>query len=658
MPQRPIIPKSGVNVQATPLLLEEGWSQSQLIRFKDGLLQKIGGWQKLNSTPFSGQASAIHPFQDLKGNDYLGIGTSGGLFLYSYSDDSMNNITPATAATSLSGAFSTTMGSAVITVNDPGAAVAVSDMIDILTAVYVGGLVLQGSYAVTALVSGGYQFNAAAMASSTVVKGGVTATYSTSAGTDYHVALTLGTYTFTNGDTFTVGVKTFVGGLTITPGPYTVLVVGGNASIFISSTVPVTTGDTQMENGGSAQIVYTFSTSSFSTSLWSLDNWGEDLIANIDGGGLFVWIPPVAGGNIATQINSAPTAMSGMFVALPQQQIVAYGCTDPLTALTDPMLVRWCNIGDYTDWTASATNQAGSYRLPIGNKTVGGISSNSQLLIWTDLDLWIGQYINFPLVYGFNRVGRSCGLLGQKGYSVQGGRVWWIGQNEFYVYDGTSVQELPCTVWDFIFPNLDENYYPYVFFGTNSHFSEFFCFFPTVGSNGQCRGYVKYNYAPNGNVWDYSPIGSLARSAWADQSIVGDPLGADYSGYIQRHEESNDADGAAIDSWAVTGWISISEGTEYTLLKRYLPDMLINTDNATVGQVKITFYFTDYAMTAPDLSSPSVRVYGPYTIDDTVPYLWPMGRGRYFAMKIESNSIGVFWRMGRNILTIQQDGRR
>jgi hypothetical protein len=253
---------------------------------------------------------------------------------------------------------------------------------------------------------------------------------------------------------------------------------------------------------------------------WSLDNWGEYLIASPHMGEIFFWHPAQNAGHLAV-IPNAPLINEGLFVAMPERQIVAYGST--FTGFQDPMLVRWCDLGNFTNWVGTVVNQAGSYRIPKGSKIVGGIQGPQQGLLWTDLGLWAMQYVNLPLVYSFNEIASGCGLIGRKAAATMAGTVYWMSQSQFFRLSGSGVEPIDCPIWDVIFQDIDpdpENLQK-IRCAPNSRFGEIAWYYPTIGSNGIPTKYVKYNTLLN--QWDY---GTLTRTAWIDQSVNGAPIGA------------------------------------------------------------------------------------------------------------------------------------
>jgi hypothetical protein len=227
---------------------------------------------------------------------------------------------------------------------------------------------------------------------------------------------------------------------------------------------------------------------------------------------------------------------------------------------------------------------------------------------------------------------------------AQGGPfVYWMGQDSFFVFDGANVQALRCTVWDFVYDNLDRNYTDAIFCAVNSYFNEVAWYFPTIGSNGVVTSYVKFNMLDS--VWDY---GTLGRSAWIDQSIFGAPVGADYNMLLQQHEVANDLDGLPMDSWAQSGEIEMGDGSMYLYLDRLLPDFLFNSPSDVA---MLTVYVSNFLGDTP-------RVYGPYQVTSSSKYLVVHARGRYASLKVESNGLGSFWRLGKTQAVVSPAGRR
>ena len=375
---------------------------------------------------------------------------------------------------------------------------------------------------------------------------------------------------------------------------------------------------------------------------WALDNWGELLVASPHNGTIFFWNPAETSGH-TTAIPNAPLINEGCFVAMPQRQIVAYGST--FTNFQDPMLVRWCDVGNFAKWVGTVTNQAGSYRIPKGSKIVGGLQGPQQGLLWTDLGLWSMMYINPPLVYSFNEIASGCGLVGRKAMGTLAGEVYWMSQSQFFKLSGNGVEPVQCPIWDVIFQDIDTTYWQNVRCAPNSRFGEISWYYPTTGSNGIPTKYVKYNTLLN--QWDF---GTLTRTAWIDQSVFGPPIGAGGDYNIYQHETSNNADGNVINSWFQTGYFAAQDGELKTFIDQVWPDMKWGEYNhLQTASVTITFYTADYPGDTPKSYS--------YTVTQGTQFITPRLRARLVSIKIESNDLNSFWRIGNIRYRFQPDGK-
>jgi len=279
---------------------------------------------------------------------------------------------------------------------------------------------------------------------------------------------------------------------------------------------------------------------------------------------------------------------------------------------------------------------------------MGGIQSAQQGIIWTDIDCYVMQNVGQPIVFGFNRVGSGCGLVGQHACGVLNGNVYWMGPNNFFVLGNNGVVPISCPVWNFIFNNVDTVNLWKVRCAVNSLFNEISWFFPQVGTGGNTENslYVKWN--ANENEWDY---GSLGRSAWIDVTVLGNPIGSDLTGKIYQHDIGYNAGTVAMDSSFQTGYWSISEGNDIAIVDWILPDMTFGTFGASTANLNLTFYATDYTGDVP-------RIYGPFPFGGTTEYINTRIRGRFLSMKVEGMDLDSFWRIGRLRYRYAPDGRR
>jgi len=696
MPHQSLKLMPGVDQNKTPALNEAAISQSQLIRFipdktLGGLVQKLGGWTKFYSNTIGSIVRALWAWEDTNGNSYLGVGaegvaSGGGGTLQVILSGGSSDITPQKTTVNVAVNATTISGSNAVVITDTGRNVSGYDTVDIQTQIGVGGLVLFGQY--QCYNPGGsantytiYALNALgspALATSSVSNGGAVPVFATTSGSGT-ITVTLANHGYAVGDTFPVLVATTVGGVTLY-GNFIVNSVPSSSTFTIAGKNNASSTTTGSLNSGNAHYVYykgigplaagtgygiggygkggygagnapTLTTGTPINAIdWTLDNWGEILISCPLNGPIYQW-SPTTGQPIALVIPEAPTVNDGMFVAMPQRQVIAWGST--FDGIKDPLLIRWSDVDDFTQWTALITNQAGSYRIPKGSRIVQCIQGPQQGLIWTDLGLWAMQYVGPPYVYQFNELGTGCGLIGRKAAASVNGVVYWMGASQFYRLSGNGVEPIRCPVWDVIFQDLDTSNLDHIRVAPNSRFGEISWYFPTVGNGGENYGYVKYNFVLD--QWDYGFNSTsnpyVARSAWINESVLGAPIGAALNRYIYQHETSTDADGQPMDAYFQTGYFVLSEADVLMFIDQVWPDMKWGYYGGTQGaNILLTFYVAAYPGQTPN-------TYGPYTLTQATTYITPRFRGRLVSIKVESSDIGSFWRLGNFRYRLQPDGR-
>lgn len=669
----------GINVERTPTLLEAGYSSSSLIRFKDALSQKIGGWEKFYPFLVEGTPRALHAWQDLNTDDHLAVGTTTQLGVIT--DSLLTDITPQTETTNSTPNFSITSGDTTVTIVDAGISnVTVFDSIYLNTPISVGGIILSGLYPIT-LISGAtsYQIEAADTATSTGTNAGVVPEFDTTSGSST-VVVTFPAHGLSAGGTTNFPIPTTVGGVTI-EGQYTVISVGSVNEYSITASAQASSTTSAFMNAGLAQIVYYitlgppatgvgfgvggFGVGGFGTGVvptsqtgdpitatdWTLDNWGQLLVACPKNGGIYYWDP--RGGFLnASLVSAGPIFNAGIFVSMSTQILVAYGSTvtNDIGVAQDPMLVRWSDQGNFLQWAVNATTQAGSYRIPNGSMIVGGMAITLKNLIWTDLGCWAMTYVGQPYVFGFDEIGAGAGLVGPHAAVKMRGNVYWMGRSNFYVLSGSGVQVIPCSVWDAVFQNINTAHLTRCWAWANTPFNEVWFFYPSsASSNGECDSYAKVNITEPGQPWDY---GSLPRSCGIDQSVLGTPIAATPTSIIYQHEMGTDADGQPLPwSWT-TGYFYLAEGEDFAFIDQILPDWKFGTFNgAQSAQIQMTFNVIDYTSETP-------RTYGPYDVTQLTPYIMSRFRGRQMSITASGNDIGSFSRLGKIRYRYSPDGRR
>ena len=696
MPHQSFKVLPGVDQNKTLALNEAAISISQLIRFipdrtLGGLVQKLGGWSKYYPNTVGSIVRCLWAWEDTNANSYLAVGADGipaggGATLQVIESGGATDITPQTTTVNIAVSFSTTSGSNAVVITDTGRNADNYDVVDIQTQVSVGGLVLFGQYQVfnpggsanTYTIYATDVFGEADLATATVANGGVVPEFDTTNGSDF-VDVTLANHGYAIGDTFPILVATSVGGVTLY-GNYIVIGVTSTSVFRISASTAATSTASAFMNAGNVRLKYyngigplppgtgygvgPYGGGGYGTGIppatgtgtpinaidWTLDNWGETLISCPLDGPIYQW-NPTSGDPVALIIPNAPPVNDGMFVAMPQRQIVSWGST--FTGIKDPLLIRWCDVNNYDQWIGQITNQAGSYRIPKGSRIVQCIQGPQQSLVWTDLGIWAMQYVGPPYVYQFNELGTGCGLIGRKAASSVNGVVYWMGQSQFFRLAGGGVEPVRCPVWDVVFQDLDTNNLDKIRIAPNSRFGEITWYFPTISNGGENEGYVKYNYILD--QWDYGFNSNtnpyVARSAWINESVLGPPIGAGLNQYIFQHETSPDADGVAMRSYFQTGYFALSEADVKMFIDQVWPDMkwgyFGGSQNANI---RITFYVTDYP-------GQTASTYGPYTLTQATTFITPRFRGRLVSIRIDSNDIGSFWRLGNFRYRLQPDGR-
>jgi len=743
----------GVNVERTPTLLRTGISQSNLIRFRDSLVQKYGGWQKFYPFAISGVPRDLHAWQDLNTNKHLAIGTTTQLAVITNSV--YQDVSPQVLTSNFAPNISTTANSNIVSIVDPNISnVTIYDAVFFNVPVSQGGVILDGLYPIDE-ITGTHSYNITAGSNATTSESNPTATNNTTAaGNDtLHFASTpawvkvgmtiydlttpasipsattvssvtattvvmsanaagagvgsgddivfssVPVFTTTNGSaivsvdlvdhglavgsTIVFPIPTTGEGVTIS-GAYEVATVPDTHTFTIAAGTQATGAGTFAMNGGDAQLVYyialgppplgsgyglgTYGTGGYGTGTsttdqtgtditatdWTTDNWGELLMACPMNQPIFYW-GPESGFQNASIITEAPPFNSGIFVSMSEQILVAFGSSvhRDIGWQQQPLLVQWCDVGNFFQWSATAATQAGNYTISIGSEIMAGLAVSNQNLIITDADLWAMNYIGPPDVFGFNKIGAGAGAVSSHCVQQLRGSVYWMGRTNFYAYTSSGANVLPCSVWDAVFQNINTNYLQNVRAMPNTPFNEVGWLYPSAASSsGECDSYVKMNITEPNAPWDYGPANALVRSAWIDQSILGNPIAATPGGIIYRQETTPDADGNPLVSSFTTGEFYLAEGEEFVIVDQIMPDFKWSVfTGGTSAQIQLTFNITNFPGDTP-------ISYGPYTVTQATEYLTVRFRGRLMSITVQSADIGSFWRLGSCKYRYAPSGRR
>jgi hypothetical protein len=695
----PVVLQPGLNVELTDTDNRGAYTSTNLGRFKAGRFQKLGGWERFYNSSLSGTPRASHAWQDLAGVDHLAIGTTIGLV--DLSSGSIRNVTPQTLASAPTVDFTTTAGSDLVTIADTGVTTITEyDAIYLNAPVAIDGLILSGLYHVEQYVSAGvYRIKAAANAAAGVTSGGATPAFTMTSGSA-NISVLFAAHGLAAGDDVVFPNAVTGGGITL-QGKYTVQSVTDADNFVVTAKYsatstpgaavdepfsityyiaigPIAAGGAYGTGtyGSGSYGVGTTSSADSGTDItaidWSLSNWGELLISNPENGGIFYW-GPNSGFQNSTMITQAPAFNIGSFSANAQQMIIAYGSTvkTAIGVYHDPLMVKWCDVEDFTTWDATAANQAGSYRIPTGSTCVGGAATPHRSVIWTDISIWSMDYIGASLVFGFTELATGCGLIGKHAHAQIGDIVFWMTESNFYTLSGGSVSPMQCSVWDAVFQNIDLTRASLCHAGVNSDFNEVWFFYPSKDTSvnylvdefgnyivdefgnyivdaalGSADRYVKYNTVDG--LWD---LGTLQRNTWIDRSVVGAPIATDDTGAVFEHEKTYDADGHPLNASFETAWIYIGEGEDVSFVDRIYPDFkwgeYAGSEDASIS---ITVYSVQYPGDTP-------TVHGPYTVTKANQFISARMRMRQFKLKVENTDMGSFWRLGKVRVRFAKDGK-
>lgn len=605
---------------------EGGWRDGDKVRFRLGYPEKIGGWAKYTSSTFLGSCRALHNWIGLDGSDFLGLGTH--LKYYVEEGGTFNDITPIRETTAAGDVtFAATNGSAIITVSDTNHGAVLGDFVTFSGAVSLGGnvtaAILNAEHEVTSVTNNNvYEVTLSVTANASDTGNGG--------------ASVVGAYQINT------GLNSQIGGTGWGAGTWSRGAWGSAAPGGLTTTTQIR--------------------------LWSHDNFGEDLLINPRDAGVYYWDKSSGTNARAVELSttgssqtSVPTICKQIMVSDRDRHVLAFGC-DAIGAnsgatqgngVQDPLLIRFSSQENPVDWWPNATNTAGDLRLGSGSAFVKALETKREILIWTDTSITSMRYIGPPFTFGLQQLASNITIAGPNAAVSTEDFVFWMGIDNFYVYAGQTAQ-LPCTVKEKIFNDINLDQSDKIFSGVNAEFSEVFWFYPSAGSQQNDR-YAVYNYLEK--VWYY---GTMERTAWLDRGTRTYPIATDNSGYVYNHEFGYDADGVAMDSYIESSVMDVGDGDHFAYIRRVIPDMsfsgstAISTPQATFTIKARDFPGEDFGNTAAGTATRTQVS----PVEEYTKQLYVRARGRSFAMRVESNSLGSKWRLGSPRVDLRQDGRR
>jgi hypothetical protein len=612
--------RPGINRETTAYANEGGWFDCNLVRFRAGKPESIGGWTRYTSAQMLGTGRSLLTWTALDGTIYTGTGTN--LKYYVIRGGGLNDITPLRETTTAGAVtFAATNGSSVITVSDTSNGVLLGDFVIFSGAASLGGnvtaTVLNDEHTVSRVVD----------ANTYEITVSVTANASDSGNGGASV---VGAYQINT------GLDTSVFGTGWGTGPWSRGTWGSGSA----TTIP------------GAQL-----------RVWSQDNYGEDLIICVQDGGIYYWDKSNGLSTRAVALEdlagaqAAPTIAKTVIVSERDRHVIAFGCDpegDP--GVQDPLVIRFSDQENAAEWRTLPTTTAGELRIGTGSEILGAIQTKQQIVVFTDTSVHAMQYIGDPFTFGIQEVSSSISLTSPNAMVAVGDVVYWMGKSEFYAYDGAVVQ-IPCDVKEYVFSGMNIQQQLKVYAGHSSSFSEVWWFYASSDSQ-ENDSYVVYNYEQR--VWYY---GTMARTAWQDRNVLSFPIASSPDGYVYYQENGlNDGSAnppVALEPYIESSVIDMGDGDQFMFATRVIPDLTFRNSTNDAPTATLTIKARNFPGGAYFASDAD-----PVTKTSSIPVeqftneLYVRLRGRSMSLRIESNQINTAWRLGDPRLDLRTDGRK
>lgn len=614
--------KPGVNRENTSYQQETGWYTCDKIRFRAGTPESIGGWQRISSATYLGVCRSLWNWATLGGANLVSVGTN--LKYYIQNGGVYYDITPIRLTTTGTATFAATNGSSILTVTDAANGVLIGDFVTFSGAVSLGGAitatVLNQQYQVLGKPSTNtYTINVGVTANASDVGNGgasVVARYQVNVGPEIQIPLTGWSSGTWGSGTWGVGVP-----------------------------------------------------SANSMRIWSQSNFGEDLIFGPRGGGIYYWDATSGITTRAVALSSlpgasdVPTKQNIVMVSDVSRFVLAFGANDIGSAIQDPMLIRWSDQEDATNWTPSPTNQAGGLRLSHGSEIVAALQTRQEIVVFSDMSVYSLQYLGPPAIWGATLLADGVSIIGPNSPVVASGVTYWMGLDKFYKYDG-NVTTLRCDLRQHVFSDINLSQAYQAFGGVNEAFNEVWWFYCSANSTVVDK-YVIYNYSED--IWYY---GTMQRSAWIGADVSDYPIAATYHNNLVNHEVGVDNNETAtplpINSYIETAEWDVGDGDSFTFIRRVLPDVTFRASTGTnTPQLMMTIKpmrnsGSGYNNPLSEGGSPSAGVIRTATapIEQFTGQVFIRVRGRQFVLRYEADQLGTAWQAGATRVDFIKDGRR
>jgi hypothetical protein len=700
--------RPGIVKDVTDYTNEGGWVDGDHVRFRMGFPEKIGGWQRIGEDRYIGVARSAHRWTALNGSEYLGVGTHRKFYIFF--GDVFRDITPLRLTTTAGAATFSVITAAVDNIGISASSLAVfldsvagffSPSRIAINSEVIGFENIVGSSALGPLIRGMAGTTPAAhsltdLVSSPFIKVTHTAhgaqagdfvTFSGAAGLGGNITAGVLNQEYTVFRVLDANNYLILARQAATPMSFSVddsLQRPLDPDGYLNAVYPNAsdTGD------GGAGVVAAYQINSGlehsvlgtgwgaggwgaggwgdpaavgiegqSALIWSQDNFGEFLLAAARGSSIYYWDPDTGFGQRLRPLeslsgaNQTPTACLQVMVSDVDRHVLAFGTTPEGSSVLDPLLIRFSNQEDLEEWESTALTTAGELRLGTGSTFVVAVATRQQTIVFTDISMYALQFIGPPFIFGVTELAFGTSILGPNAIIAVRDQLFWMGYGGFYTFNG-RVQELQCPLRDYIFTRLNETQKDKVFAAHNSRFSEIWWFYPSTDGL-EIDSYVCYNYEQD--VW---VIGAMGRTAWIDRGRHPTPIGFG-DGRPYDHEVGADADGEPLDAFIQSAPIDIDDGHHFVFAGRVIPDVTFRDSPASSPEVTMTVFAWDRPgeEIRQDEDRPVERS-APLPVETYTRQLDIRLRGRAFSIRVESEDLGVKWRLGTPRIDIRPDGRR
>jgi hypothetical protein len=614
--------RPGINRETTDYGNTGGWYDINLARWVSQTPQSMGGWQRFTTELMLGTARSLFPFAVLSGSRYYGMGTN--LKYYLVRGNTLVDITPIRRTVTLANdPFAITTGSATMTVTDVANGSIVGDFVTFSGATTIGGnvtaAVLNQEYQIVTIVSDDVYTVTLTVTSDTTDAAGGGAAVSAA----YQI---------------NVGLDTSAQGNGWGTGPWGSGGWGEGSSVFVPTDL---------------------------LRLWSEDNFGEDLLFNPRGGGIYYKDMSgtiTARGVDITTLGNGPSQALQVAVSDNSRHVQAFGTINLDTAVFDPLLIRWSTSENVAQWVPSTTNTAGSLRIDSGSTFVKAIETTTETLVFTDVSLHSFKYVGPPFTFGQVRIGTNIKLIAPNAVTSTGAITAWMAVGLFQWYDGV-VRDMPCDIRSYVFSILNTAQQEKISAGVNRRFKEFIWLMPVNGAT-ECNFYVICNYEdPSNLLWYYGSYNDVGRTVWLDAFFEDEPLAASTDGYLYLHDigatDQSVTPAVMLDSYLRSSVFELGTGADFMLVSRTIPDLNFSGSTAASPSVNLTFEKRDYPgspfVTGPD--DPVTRTVA-LPIEEYTTKVDKRFRARSVAFGIETTSAGTLWQLGTPRLYAAPDGQR